>query len=238
MANLFLDIETVPDFSQEEYFLIKNAIERGQLDRNSVNKDLYWKFERGGLSPFEGKVILITYKINDGHVFRLKEWEIGEQQILKQFYQLILDLEYRSMGDRLQVIGHNILRFDLFFLYERMKYYQIDDVKWLHQRIINKPEVIDFLQMHLPLNELKTKGLRHDVIMHAYNFPTKTTLGSEEVIHYYEKQYKKILDYSEREFIYPELYEKISKKGMISPEALKEAIRWYEKNQQPNSIKS
>ncbi len=232
MPNLFLDIETAPIFSTvEEYFRLKKAVDTKTLNEKSNSKDLYWKIKRGGLRPFGSKVILITYQINDAHLFRLKEWELGEEKLLKKFYNLLVDLQRGSGDDRLRVIGHNILRFDLFFLYERMRQYNADDEQWLHQYVINKPEVIDFLQMHLPLNDFETKGLRHDVLAHAYGFPTKTTLGSEEISHYYGGDYDKIIEYSEREFIYPELYKKIKTGGMISKERLKEAIKWYENEQ-------
>lgn len=228
MANLFLDIETAPEFTKEEYFSIKDKIDSGELTKDSENKELFWKFKRGGLRPFGGKVILITYQINKGHVFRLKEWEMGEQALLEQFYRLLVDLQKGAKEDWLRIIGHNILGFDLFFLYNRMKHHNITEERWLYQWIMNKPEVIDFLQMHLPLNSLKTKGLKHDVLAYAYGFPVKKTLGSEEIPHYFAQEYNKIIEYSEREFIYPKLYEKISSDGLISREKLQDSIRWYD----------
>ncbi len=108
MPDLFLDIETAPLFTKEEYFQTKEKIDSGKLDRNSKDKDLFWRFDRGGLTPFEGKVILITYKINNGHVFRLKEWEMGEKEMLKKFYDLLVDLQRGKGTDRLKIIGHNI----------------------------------------------------------------------------------------------------------------------------------
>jgi hypothetical protein len=237
LPDLFLDIETAPLLTKEEYFQTKEKIDSGELDRNSENKDLYWRFDRGGLTPFEGKVILITYKINNGHVFRLKEWETGEKEMLKKFYDLVVDLQRGTGIDRLKIIGHNILRFDLFFIYNRMKHHKIEDEKWLHQWIINKPEVIDFLQTHLPLNDFKTKGLRHDVLAHAYGFPVKSTLGSGEIPHYFQEDYTKIIEYSEREFIYPELYQKIISEGTVTREKLLESIKHYDKLQKSNLSK-
>jgi len=238
LPDLFLDIETAPLFTKEEYFQTKEKIDSGQLSRNSDDRDLFWRFDRGGLTPFEGKVILITYKINNGHVFRLKEWEMGEKEMLKKFYELVVDLQRGVGTDRLKIIGHNILRFDLFFIYNRMKYHKIEDEKWLHQWIINKPEVIDFLQTHLPLNDFKTKGLRHDVLAYAYGFPVKSTLGSGEIPHYFQGDYGKIIEYSEREFIYPELYNKIINDGTISKKQLLESIRHYEELQEQSQNQS
>ena len=228
MPNLFIDIETAPEFSREEYFATKEAVESGKISRQSEERDTYWKYERGGLTPFEGKIILITYKINNGHIFRLKEWEVGEKEILKKFYDLLVDLQKGASEDHLRIIGHNILGFDLFFLYKRMMHHNIKEEKWLYQWIINKPEVLDFLQLHLPLNDYKTKGLKHDVLAYAYGFPVKSTLGSGEILHYFAEEYEKIIKYSEREFIYPELYERIVTDGLVSREKLQESIKHYD----------
>ena len=220
------------DFTKEEYFDIKRQIDSGQLHKSSENKDLFWKFERGGLTPFDGKVILITYQINNGHVFRLKEWELGEQALLRKFYDLLLDLQRGQGGDWLRIIGHNILGFDLFFLYNRMKHHKISEEKWLYQWIMNKPEVIDFLQLHLPLNNLQTRGLKHDILALAYDFPLKETLGSGETLHYFKEEFDKIIEYSEKEFIYPQLYEKIMKSGLITKEKLCDSIKKYQERNQ------
>ena len=84
----------------------------------------------------------------------------------------------------------------------------------------------------MPLNDFKTKGLRHDVLAYAYGFPVKSTLGSGEIPHYFQEDYGKIIEYSEREFIYPELYQKIIAEGTISKDQLLESIKHYEELQE------
>ena len=64
--------------------------------------------------------------------------------------------------------------------------------------------VCDTLQMHLPLNDYDIAGLRHDTLMHAYGLPVKRTSGGGEIRHYFDGEYEKILEYSEREFRYAE----------------------------------
>lgn len=221
--NLFIDIETVPDFSREEYFDVKRRVDSNELNSESEDKSLYWKCKIGGLTPFDGKVVLITYQVDDEETVRLKEWESNEQKILQEFYDRLVGLQHNSK-EWLRIIGHNILRFDLLFLYERMKHHKIAGEKWLYHWVIKKPEVIDFLQLHLPINDLKISGLRHDVLAYAYGFPTKKTSGKEETLHYFEKDYDKITEYSKREFVYPEMYKKIRSEGLISKEKLQESI--------------
>jgi len=41
MPNLFLDIETAPQFTKEDYFKTKKEIDTGKLNRYSENKDLF-----------------------------------------------------------------------------------------------------------------------------------------------------------------------------------------------------
>ncbi len=228
MVDLFVDIETAPDMTREEYLGTKEDVDSGRLTRDSADRERFWRFKRGGLVPFDGKVILITYKINGGYTHRLKEWEDGEEAILRKFFDLAADLQKGQGDDRLKIIGHNILGFDLFFLYHRMCHYGFQEDKWVYQRIINKPEVVDFLQVHLPLNGFRTKGLKHDVLAHAYGLPAKDSLGSEEIDHYFLGEYDRILEYSEREFVYPELYRKMVDGGIVTGAKLQEAIAWYD----------
>src|SRR3989304_149453 len=126
MIDLFFDIETVPNFgSSEEYISTKKMIESNQLTKNSEQKDLFWKYHRGALNPFDGKVILLTYKIDEGHTFFLKEWELGEERLLQEFLNVVKNLEYGSTTEEhLKIIGQNIRGFDLIFIFERMKQYQ------------------------------------------------------------------------------------------------------------------
>ena len=228
MANLFLDIETAPNFqSSEEYFKIKSSVEAGQISKDSGDKDIFWKYTMGALNPFDGKVTLITYQINDGPINRLKEWESSEKEILNRFYHLVGDLnKYRSVDDHLRIIGHNVLNFDINFLYTRMTQLFPENVKWIYQWLIRKPEIIDLLQLHLPLNNLQTRGLKHNVLAHAYGMNLKTTMGTDVIFNYYNKDYDKILQYSTEEFSYPQIYNKIVNDGLVTKEKLIESIRY------------
>ncbi|RNJ78279.1 MAG: hypothetical protein EB829_04950 [Nitrosopumilus sp. H8] len=225
MVDLFVDIETVPDFTAEEYQRAKQETESGSLTRDS-DRGRFWKFQIGSLTPFEGRIILITYRINNAHVFRLKEWEDGEKEMLEKFYKTVMELQ-RGEGDKLRIIGHNILGFDMAFLYNRMIRHKIAEDKWIHHWMLRKPLILDLLQMHMPLNSYYSKGLKHDVLAHAYGLPTKDTSGGDEAQHYFAGDYDKILEYSEREFIYPEMFARMESGGMVSSGKLQESIDHY-----------
>lgn len=219
--DLFLDIETAPDMTAPEYADADRRIEQGALTRQS-DPGTYWKVRKGALSAVDGKVILITYRLGEhGPVRRLAEWESDERTILAEFYGVLSRFQ-RIRGFR--IIGHNLTRFDLPFLYARMLRHSIDGEREVYRRLVEGVVVCDTLQMHLPLNDYDMAGLRHDTLMHAYGLPVKGTSGGDEVRHYFGGEYEKILEYSEREFLYAELFARMREGGMVSAEGLKQAI--------------
>ena len=219
--DLFVDIETVPDMAAPDYADANMRIEQGTLTRQS-DPDTYWKVRKGALSAADGKVILITYQLGEhGPVRRLAEWESDERTILAEFYGVLSRFQ-RFRGFR--IIGHNLTRFDLPFLYTRMLHHNIDGGREIYRRLVEGVVVCDTLQMHLPLNGYDIAGLRHDTLMHAYGLPAKETSGGDEIRHYFDGEYEKILEYSEKEFRYAELFARMREGGMVSAERLKDAI--------------
>ncbi len=75
---------------------------------------IFVDIETTGLSPYHSK--LVTAQLKDGrdvHVW--KEWEIGEPSAIMQF------LEYlRGKPRSIEVVGYNILSFDLPFIVARL----------------------------------------------------------------------------------------------------------------------
>ena len=228
MPDLFLDIETVPDMEASEYMEAVRRIEEGDLGPRSSDRELYWKCVQGALKYIQGRVILITYQIDGAPTRRLCEWESSEESILKVLYRVLQDLQRNRGDDPLRIIGHNIMGFDVFFLYNKMRMMNIDDEKWLHYWVINGPGMVDFLQLHLPLNKMSPKGLKHDVLAHAYGLPTKDMSGGDQTRHYFRGEYDKVIQYSISEFVYPQLFQTIMRDGLVSAKRLAESIRWYE----------
>ncbi|MCE2497822.1 MAG: hypothetical protein J4F28_02285 [Nitrosopumilaceae archaeon] len=227
--DLFLDIETAPDMTASEYADADRRIEQGTLTRQS-DPDTYWKVRKGALNAVDGKVILIAYQLGEhGPVRRLAEWESDERTILTEFYGVLSRFQ-RIRGFR--IIGHNLTRFDLPFLYTRMLRHNIDGEREIYRRLVEGVVVCDTLQMHLPLNDYDIAGLRHDTLMYAHGLPVKETSGGDEIQHYFDGEYGKILEYSKREFLYAELFARMKSRGMVSAERLKGAIEEMQKRRQ------
>ena len=235
MTNIFLDIETAPAYnSKEEYLLIQKGMKSGEITKSSPDwqiKQKFWKRVRGALNPIEGKVIMITYQIDDIYLKHLKEWESSEQKILEEFYVMMSALK-GSKEDPLNLIGFNITNFNLPFTFVRSRELEIKngfhghDPLWLYKRL-HTPTIQDILQIHLPLNNWTRYGLNHNAVAMAYGLPVKEVRGDVNTEYYYNQEYDKILEYSDKEFVYPQMYKKM-KEGLVSKEKLQECIRFFQ----------
>lgn len=222
MVDLFLSIETVPDMDAGDYLQAVAKIKSGELGPDSPDGDTYWRCTRGALKHTQGRIALIEYQINGLPVRRLKEWDDGERAILESFYRTLQDLQRQRDVDPLRIIGHNILSYDIPFLYSRMRLHGLDDDDWLQQWLIGIPLAVDILQVHLARNGMSARGLKHDILAHAYGLPPKGGPASLAEA-YFLGEYDRIL---ERQFVYPAMFEKMRDR-LVSPEALAESIARY-----------
>jgi predicted PolB exonuclease-like 3'-5' exonuclease len=108
MKICYLDIETVPtDRSLEESGLLQAQM---QLDEAELIKKL-------SLSAMTAKIICLCYAIEPPTDSEVQVLEGDESQILKNFWQLAADCDL--------FVGHNILDFDLRFIYQRSIIHQV-----------------------------------------------------------------------------------------------------------------
>jgi len=212
MTELFLDIETAQIYKNaEEYNAIKEKFDKGELLIQG-NKNEHWKFQKGALNPFEGKVVAITYAIDGNEKVILKEWESSEKEILAEFYNVLKGLEWP-----VKIIGVNISGFDIPFLHERMRKLGIDSEIWLYKSLRSAFQM-DLIQMHLPVNDFNGKGISHNNICAAYGCPVKENKGATISDLYYNGKYQEILGYIEQEFVHTKLFKTIKEKGIVSKE--------------------
>ncbi len=233
--NIFLDIETVPDFpSKQEYARVKKGIEEGSIIRGSAE---FNRLTYGALSPFEGKVVLITYQVNEGNPQFLKEWQADELTILKKFYDVV-----NQRGERATLIGYNILKFDLPFMFTRMLHHRAklsmpdSDWNWVFKKLINMSNVVDLMQMHMHLNGFTNDGMVHDVVAGCYDCQPKGEMGSSVREHYYTDP-EGIMQYVGKEFVYPQIFAKMFKDGLVARNRFQSIIKdSNERRQKANRI--
>jgi len=109
MKKLFLDIETLPA-SGEQMQIIKDFFEEYQKKAGKKTKEMSFdEFYRNTSFTGEfGRIFCIGYAIDDQSVNCLSG---DEKKILEDFWQIAKSAEL--------FIGHNVMEFDLRFIYKR-----------------------------------------------------------------------------------------------------------------------
>lgn len=181
------------------------------------------------LLPSEAKVIAIAYKaypgeftINDRVLKRkadlriLKEWERGEKEILRDFYQVVKDL--KTQDEHLTLVGFNHTTFDLPFLYERMVAQEIASRFEVYD-VLFRPFSLDLMQLSVIFNERflteysspRLSFLNQKALLELFSLPTKERTGDEIPGLYTNRKYDEIEHYIREENQYwEELYRSLA----------------------------
>jgi len=186
MGHLFLDIETYVSEQNED----------------------------SGLNPYhpQSKVIVIscsyygTFKPPAKHEIKqpyfFKEWESSEQEILTKFHHLLKTISERDKY--LKISGFNLLKFDLPYLFGRMKTLEIAAEKELYSLLFH-PFGIDLFQL-TPLISEKTRkheqlwGINQKETSKHFGLQAKEGTGADCSRFYDRKEYDLIMKYCTEEF--------------------------------------
>jgi hypothetical protein len=145
-------------------------------------------YSPGPKPTYDDRIIAIAYKPEGGPVTVLKEWESDEKQILTRF------LEEIKRIDRLNIIGHNILRFDLPLIINRASAHGIASTGDL-MRLLLDPYPIDTIQTQLPANNFYFKGLGLAECAKRIDAETRTCPGAEIKTRYEQSDYTAITEH-------------------------------------------
>jgi len=108
MKKLFLDIETIPapdDKNETLRFLHKKALDKNKKEKKDFEQYLLNTSFDGAF----GRILCVGYAINDepAEIF----YDQNEKEMLQKFWEIAKDADL--------FIGHNIMDFDLRFIYQR-----------------------------------------------------------------------------------------------------------------------
>lgn len=166
MKILYFDIETVPtDQSLKEHGLLDAQI---QIDEAEIIKKL-------SLSAATAKIICLGYAIEPSLTNTVDVLEGEEIDIIKNFWKLAADSNL--------FVGHNILDFDLRFIYQRSVIHQIKPSRDIpFSRFRNAP-------IYDTMHEWSKWGREHtslDALAKALGIPSpKENLDGSKVYPYY-----------------------------------------------------
>ena len=166
MKICFMDIETVPtDRSLEENGLLEPQI---QLDEADLIKKL-------SLSAATAKIICLCYAIEPPVGSEVQVLEGDETEIIKAFWKLALECNL--------FVGHNILDFDLRFIYQRSIIHQIKPSREIPFTRFRNAPIFDTMQ------EWSKWGREHaslDLLSRTLSIPSpKESLDGSKVYPYY-----------------------------------------------------
>ena len=125
--NIYFDIETIP--TQSEH--IKNHIQTNLTPPANYKKqetiDAWIEenketaYRKTALNGGFGQIVCIGYAINDNDVRTIyfDDWATSEREILKTFFNELIECYRPSADITPHFIGHNIENFDLRFIYQR-----------------------------------------------------------------------------------------------------------------------
>jgi predicted PolB exonuclease-like 3'-5' exonuclease len=181
MKICFLDIETVPtDRSLEENGLLEPQI---QLDEAELLKKL-------SLSAVTAKIICICYAVEPPVGCEVQALQGEETEIINAFWKLAADCNL--------FVGHNILDFDLRFIYQRSIIHQIKPSRDLPFARFRNAPIYDTMQ------EWSKWGREHaslDTLSKALSIPSpKESLDGSKVYPYYRAgKLAEIVEYCKRD---------------------------------------
>jgi len=166
MRICFMDIETVPtDRSLEENGLLEAQL---QLDEGDLIKKL-------SLAAATAKILCLCYAIEPPVGSEVQVLEGEETEIIKNFWKLAVDCNL--------FVGHNILDFDLRFIYQRSIIHQIKPSRELPFARFRSAPIFD------TMHEWSKWGREHaslDLLSRTLSIPSpKETLDGSKVYPYY-----------------------------------------------------
>ena len=150
--------------------------------------EYYTDLETTGLNPEEDKILTLQYQPLDkdgnpaGNLVILKEWEIGEEELIKRFLYIFKKWEFIPVGMN--------LAFDFKFLFAKIKKYTGKEIDL--NELGNIPH-LDIKPILVLMNGGNFKGAK------LSNFTSKGQNGIAIPEYYKNKEYNKIIGYVEKE---------------------------------------
>lgn len=192
MGYLFFDIETYVD----------------PKDRDS------------GLNPFRNnsKVLAIAYNYYNSFILVerdiippsiLKEWELGEKEMLEEFYSFWSNALERDR--HLKIVGFNQIKFDISYIFARMSLHAIRSNNELFDVLYKRPHFIDLSQISMILARKMSErkefyNVNQQEANAFFNISQKKQAGTVSSKYYDEKNFDGIINYIKEEFTFESLY--------------------------------
>lgn len=176
-------------------------------------------YSPGNKPSFSDRIIAISFKsLVDTEVKVLKEWEKGEKGILEEFFKYVKDMRKQNVG--LELVGFNILEFDLPLLAIRAFRNGIDEIENLYETVLQYPYVIDLMQCLLPYNNFRAGGLSSLNVGLRLSIPVSEFRGDEIAKLYDAREYDRIEEHVKKDVLFIEHLDRILRQNAFFKDIL------------------
>jgi predicted PolB exonuclease-like 3'-5' exonuclease len=139
--NIYFDIETIPAQSERDIAYLREESDREiaaikapsnykdevkiaeyiAAKRVEVEASFDDRYRKTSFDGAMGQIVCISAAIDDTPPINiyLSDWKNAEHDVIEQFYELVIQAYDPSRHQRPTFIGHNIIGFDLRFLFQR-----------------------------------------------------------------------------------------------------------------------
>ncbi len=184
MKKLYLDIETLPA-SEKSHEVLRFL----HTKKKKKTEDFEQYLLQTSFDGAFGRILCIGYAVDDEEVAILYEKD-DERAILKKFWNIAKDASL--------FIGHNVMDFDLRFIYQRSIINGVQPTRELNFARYRRDPIYDTMKEWVKWSFIYI-GLEHLAL--AMGIPTpKDGIDGSEVYNFYKKgKVKEILDYCKRD---------------------------------------
>ncbi|MBU4285188.1 ribonuclease H-like domain-containing protein [Patescibacteria group bacterium] len=187
--KIFLDIETIP--AHKEHHEVLRFINVKKEAQKKKFEDFESMLLKTSFDGAFGRILCIGYAINDNPIDILYEKD-DEKKILEDFWELAKNADL--------FIGHNVMDFDLRFIYQRSIVNNVKPTKDLSfARYRNNP-IFDTMREWSKWNiSNENAGLEYIALAMGISSP-KNNIDGSQVYDYYKKgKIKEILEYCKKD---------------------------------------
>lgn len=203
---LFLDIETIPNFSKiDDYkeMIIKKASNFYSIPEQAVEQQHIEDFvrDRGALYPELAQIICIStaFLSKDGEV-RMKSYISEDEKELLTNFNILVNMFSRSVNKNTTYLcGHNIKFFDVPMIFKRMIYHNIHPAQELNT-FGKKPwdmKYVDTMDVWKAFGENLSSSLNSFALF--LGIPTKKDSALNLPKYFKDKDFDKIVSYCEHD---------------------------------------
>lgn len=126
--KLYLDIETLP--AGEKSREILKAIHAKKEEKSDKKIDFEQFFLGTSFDGAFGRILCIAYAVDDGTVDVLNAEDGGEKKMLEKFWEIVRSISKEPYNPKypdygVMFVGHNVMDFDLRFIYQRSIIYGV-----------------------------------------------------------------------------------------------------------------